>query len=113
MRRFVGKVGYATSVNKGDGVFVEEFTARTYLGDVIRNEIQVGNGDKVNDDISTGTSVSIVADGFALNHFKTIRYLEWAGETFKVEGASLAHPRLILRLGGVYNGPKASAPSGP
>lgn len=113
MRKFAGKVGYATTVNKGVGVFVEEFTARTYLGDVIRNEVQVGNGEKVNDDISTGTSISILADGFALNHFKTIRYAEWAGETFKVEGVTLAHPRLILRLGGVYNGPKAPIPSGP
>lgn len=107
MRKFAGKVGYANSVNKGDGIFVEEFTARSFMGDLVRNEIQVGNGEKVNDDISTGTSISILADGFALNHFKTIRYVEWAGEVFQVEGVALAHPRLILRLGGVYNGPTA------
>jgi len=113
MRKFYGKVGYASSVNKGAGVHVQEYVARFYMGDVIRNEIQVGNGEKVNDDQSTGTSVSIVADAYALNHFSTIRYAEWAGVTYKVEGITLAHPRLILRLGGVYNGPKASVPSGP
>lgn len=113
MRRFVGKVGYAANVNRGAGIYVEEFTARVYMGDVIRNEVQVSNGEKINDDISTGTSISIVADGFALNHFKTIRYAEWAGETFKVEGVTLNHPRLVLRLGGVYNGPKAPVPVGP
>lgn len=113
MRKFAGKIGYAITVNKGGGVHVEDFVARVYLGDVIRNEVQVGNGEKVNDDLSTGTSISIVADGYAINHFKTIRYAEWAGETFKVEAVTLAHPRLILRLGGIYNGPKAPVPGGP
>lgn len=113
MRRFFGKVGYATSVDKGGGVWVEEFVARSYFGDVVRNATRVGNGEKVNDDLSVGNSISIVADGYATNHFSTIRYVEWAGEAWKVEEITLAHPRLILRLGGVYNGPTAPVPSTP
>lgn len=113
MRRFFGKVGYETAVNKGDGVWEQEYTARSYIGDVVRNATRVGNGEKVNDDLSVGNSISIVADAYAINHFSTIRYVEWAGEAWKVEEITLAHPRLILRLGGVYNGPKAPVPAGP
>lgn len=113
MRRFFGKVGYATTVDKGGGVWVEEFVASSYFGDVIRNATRVGNGEKVNDDLSVGNSISIVADGYAMNHFSTIRYVEWEGVAWKVEEITLAHPRLILRLGGVYNGPTAPVPSTP
>lgn len=113
MRRFLGKVGYATTVNKGEGVYVEEFVARSYMGDVIRNATRVGNGEKINDDLSIGNAISVVADAYAMNHFSTIRYVEWAGEAWKVEEITLAHPRLILRLGGVYNGPKAPIPGSP
>jgi hypothetical protein len=107
MRRFHGKVGYGTTVNRGGGIFEQEITERLYFGDVIRNSLNVGNGEKVNDNLSVGNSISIVADPYALNHFSNIRYVEWAGDAWKVEEVTQAHPRLILRLGGVYTGQKA------
>jgi hypothetical protein len=113
VRRFSGKVGYAQTVDQGDGVFVEQLTARTYFGDVIRNSLRIGNGEKVNDDLSVGNSIAVIADAYLTSHFSAIRYVEWAGTAWKVEEVTLAHPRLILRLGGVYNGPKAPIPGGP
>lgn len=113
MRRFFGQVGYVHTTEKTPGVYVPQVVARSYFGDVIRNEIQVGNGEKVNDNLSSGNSISVVADGYAINHSSSIRYVEWVGVLWKVEGVTQAHPRLILRLGGVYNGPTAPIPSGP
>lgn len=113
MRRFFGKVGYGETVNKGAGVWEDAITARSYYGDVVKNNLNVGNGDKVNDDLSVTNSISIVADAYALNHFSNIRYVEWAGATWKVESVTQAHPRLILGLGGVYHGQKAAVPGGP
>lgn len=113
MRRFYGKVGYGVETNQGGGVVNKSIIERPYMGDVIRNSLLVGNGEKVNDDLTVGNSISIVADPYALNHFSDIRYVEWAGEAWKVESVTQAYPRLILGLGGVYNGPKASAPGGP
>lgn len=111
--RFNGKVGYGESVESAPGVWKDVITEVTYFGDVIRNTRVLGQGDLVNDDLSVGNSISIVADPYANEHFFAMRYVEWAGTLWVVTEVQVQGPRLLLRLGGVYNGPKASAPSGP
>jgi hypothetical protein len=105
--KFYGKVGYGTSVEKAQGVFEDNIVEKHYYGDVIRNTRRVRDGEKVNDDLSVGNSISIVADPYASEHFFAIRYIEWAGTLWKVSDVEVQSPRLLLRLGGVYNGPKA------
>jgi len=105
MAKFNGKVGYASaSVETAPGVWSESIVERTYFGDVIRNTRRLDDGEKVNNDISVGNSISIVADEYALNHFFAIRYVEWAGSLWTVTDVEVQRPRLILRLKGVYNG---------
>jgi hypothetical protein len=74
-------------------------------GDVLRNTRGLNDGTSVNDDISVGNSISIVADAYAREHFFAMRYLSWQGALWKIEEVEVVHPRLVLRLGGVYNGP--------
>lgn len=106
MARYFGKVGYGHDVDKGKGVHEIEITEREYYGDVVRNSRKLGNGEKVNDDLTVGNSISIVADAYANDHFFAIRYVEWAGTLWKVSDVEVQSPRLLLRLGGVYRGPK-------
>ncbi len=113
MTKFSGKVGYGQNVKTGPGVFELQITERAYFGDVIRQTRSLEAGEKVLSDIRVGNSLSILADAYALNHFVTIQYVEWMGGLWVVEEATVQTPRLILRLGGVYNGPKAPAPSTP
>lgn len=77
----------------------------TYFGDVLRNSVKFQSGESVNNDLSVSNSISIVADAYAREHFFAVRYVVWAGEKWSVTEAELLLPRLILRLGGVYNGP--------
>lgn len=105
MARFHGKVGYGKQIDKGHGVFETEITERTYFGDVVRDYRRSQQGEKVNSDLTTSTSVSIVSDTYANEHFFAIRYVEWAGARWEVTGVDQESPRLILQLGGVYNGP--------
>ena len=105
MTRFFGKVGYGNTVDQGHGVWKEVVTTRDYQGDVIRPIARHANDQKVNSDLSVGNSISIVADGYANNHFFAIRYVEWRGARWEVTNVTEASPRLILRLGGVYTGP--------
>jgi hypothetical protein len=58
----------------------------------------------VNPDTASGNSISIVADAFAREQYFAIRYVEWAGVRWAVSDVEVQHPRLILRLGEVYNG---------
>lgn len=104
MARFYGKVGYGQTVDNGNGVHKDVITERSYSGDVVRNSRRLDIGEKVNDDLTVGNSISIVADAYANDHFFAIRYVEWAGFLWKVSEVEVESPRLLLRLGGVYNG---------
>lgn len=105
MARFYGKVGYGIDTDQGNGVWKTVITERTYSGDVVRNFRKQVNGEKVNNNLSTSTEISIVSDSYANDHFFAIRYVEWSGTRWEVNTVSQASPRLILELGGVYNGP--------
>lgn len=105
MAKFYGKVGYGEAVEKADGVWDDVITEISYFGDVLRNTRRLTNGESVNDNISVGNSISIVADAYANEHFFAIRYVEWMGGLWKVSHVDVEAPRLILRLGEKYNGP--------
>jgi hypothetical protein len=113
MARFFGEVGYGKSVEKPplSGIYVDEVTEMHYQGDVIRNTRKLDTGENLNDDISVGNSISIVADEFAVNHFFEIKYVKWAGVLWTVTMVEVKDPRLILTLGKVYNGPTPEPPA--
>lgn len=106
MAKFFGKIGYGQSVEAAPGVWADVIVERSYSGDVIRNTRKLTEGEYLNNDLSVGNSISIVADAYANNHFFAIRYVEWAGALWTVSNVEVQSPRLILRLGEVYNGPK-------
>lgn len=109
MAKFHGAIGYGHNTEKSPGVWVDTITEKQYYGDVIRNTRQLLNGEKVNNDLSVGNSISVVADAYANQNFFAIRYVEWAGALWTVDNVDVQSPRLILRLGGVYNGPRPEA----
>jgi hypothetical protein len=110
MTRFHGKVGYAdetVEVPPGSGVWKDQIVEYNYYGDVVRNGRRLLDDAKVNNDLTVGNSISIVADAYAREHFFAIRYVEWAGTLWRVSDVEVQSPRLLLRLGEVYNGPTA------
>lgn len=109
MAKFFGKVGYALeAVEVRPGVFKDVIIEKSYFGEEVRPTRRLDEVEKVNFDISTNTSLSIVADAYANQHFFAIRYVEWAGALWTVTSVDPMRPRLLLRLGGVYNGPRAN-----
>lgn len=111
MAKFFGPVGYGESLETVPGVYADVITERNYYGDVVRNTRKL-EGEKVNADISVGNSISILADAYANNHFFAMKYIKWAGVLWTVADVTVEAPRLILRLGEVYNGP-IPAPTDP
>lgn len=107
MARFFGEVGYGESIETppGSGAWKDVITEFPYQGDVIRNTRVLENSEKVNPDIAIGNSISVVADEYAFEHFSKIKYVRWAGALWTVGTVEVKSPRLILSLGGVYNGP--------
>lgn len=108
MNRFYGAVGYGQSVESAPGVWTDVITEVSYYGNVIRNTRQLREGSLVNDDISVSNNISILADAYANENFMAIRYVTWQGSLWTVTAVEVQAPRLVLTLGGVYNGPKAA-----
>lgn len=86
-------------------MFVDAITEHIHTGDIIRASRQLREGEDLNKNLSTGNSISIVANAYASEHFFRIRYVEWAGALWSVTDVEVQRPRLILRLGEKYNGP--------
>lgn len=104
MAKFYGEVGYATTTETTPGVWKEVITERMYYGDVLKIARRLVNSESVNDDLKVNNEISIVADPFAINNFMNIRYIKWSGVLWKIPNVVVSAPRLILSIGGVYNG---------
>ena len=104
MAKYYGVIGYAEAVETAPGVWKEQITERNYYGDVIRNARRLQTADKLNDDINVNNELSIVADPYAINNFHAMRYAEFMGAKWKISNVEVKYPRLILTLGGLYNG---------
>jgi hypothetical protein len=104
MAKFYGKIGYSTTEETAPGVWRAKITEREYFGDVTRNMRRLESGQKVNDNINVGNTISIVADPFAYDNFHSMLYVEFMGAKWKVSSVEVQYPRLQLTLGGLYNG---------
>lgn len=107
MARYFGKIGFGQDVETTPGVWKTQITEKEYFGDLVRDFRRLQEAEKVNKDLTTSTTVSIVSDSYANENIRAIRYAEWKGVLWVVTNVDEEHPRLILQLGGIYNGPKA------
>lgn len=105
MAKFYGQVGFAETKETSPGIWEEEFTERNHYGDVLPNIRRLEPGESINDNVTLNNKLSIVADPYAQQHFFAIRYVRWMGALWKVTNVEVQSPRLILTIGGVYNGP--------
>jgi hypothetical protein len=104
MAKFYGPIGYAVTVETAPGVWTERIVERNYYGDVIRNTRRLESSGNLNDNINISNEISIVADPFANENFHTMRYVEFMGAKWKITCVEVKYPRLVLTVGGLYNG---------
>jgi hypothetical protein len=103
--RFRGAVGFAESQETAPGVWKDIMSEHTYSGDVERDIGRVEpSGDKVNNDIAVNNQISILADAFAANNIKAMRYVRWNGVNWKISSVEVRRPRLVLNIGGLWDG---------
>ena len=107
MAKFHGKVGFVASTETVAGVWTDTATERDYYGDVIRQSKTWSDAQQVNDNLVLGNRISIVGDDFASLNLPAMRYIIWGGNYYKITQVENNRPRLILSLGGLYNGVKA------
>lgn len=105
--KWCGVIGYVDTKETEPGVWKEIATERKYCGEVIKDFRRLQSSANVNDDINISNQISIIADPYATNNFHSIRYLVFKGVAWKVTDIDVQFPRLLLTLGGVYNGKQA------
>lgn len=110
MAKFYGAIGYGITEETTPGVWTDSIVERNYSGDVVKNYKKSSAGESINDNVDISNSISILSDPFAMQHFHTIKYVKWMGAAWKISSVEVQYPRLILTVGGVYNGETLGAP---
>lgn len=104
MAKYAGLVGYVTQEEKVPGVWSPVENPRRMRGDIIRLSSSSQNGDKVNDDITLNHRVSLIGDAYAFDNYFHIRWIEIDGYKWRVSSVEIQRPRIIVTVGGIYNG---------
>lgn len=107
MAKWAGKIGFLITEEKKGSIWEEHVIEKPYTGDVISATYRnAPASEKLNDDLSVTQDLSIVADNFAINNAYRIRYATMLGGKWKVTTIKPQFPRLVLSIGGLYNGPE-------
>ena len=104
MAKFHGKIGYVETKETVPGVYESEFIEKDCTGDIIRNVKSWERSQQLNDNLTISNRFSIVADTYANNNIPNLRYVLWNGVRWKITSVEVQRPRLILTVGGVFNG---------
>lgn len=104
MAKYHGKIGFVTFEETAPSVMTEVSVEREYFGNVTRVTKRWEKGEHLNDNLQVNNQFSIVADAYARDNLFAIRYITWMGARWQVTSAEVQYPRLVLTIGGVYNG---------
>lgn len=106
--KYCGTIGFFEGNEEvSPGVFKPKIVEKhPYYGDVLENKRRFqAVSDKQNDDLVLSSRISVLSDLYMQKHWPSVRYVIWNGVYWKVVDVDVGIPRIILTLGGVYNGP--------
>lgn len=103
MAKFFGMIGFANTEETSPGVW-GGVVERPYYGDVLSRGMNAMSTEQVNKDISITNRISIIADPYAYENFSAMRYVKFMNTAWSINSVDVQYPRLILNIGGIYNG---------
>ena len=104
MAKWYGKIGYVNMVEVQPGVWEPDIIEKPYFGDTYKINRLLQSSGEVNDNINISNQISIVADPYANDHIYAMRYIEFQNAKWRVTNVEVQERRLILTVGGLYNG---------
>lgn len=104
MAKWFGKIGYSITSETESGIWEPTIVEKEYYGDLTTDRRKRQNSGEVNDNINLANVISIIADPFAIQNCSYMAYVEVMGTRWKILDIEVQYPRLILTVGGVYNG---------
>lgn len=109
MAKWYGKIGYADNVEVEPGLREDSIVEKSYFGDLTRNTRKLQTSGDINDNLNIANELSIVADPYAVQNFYKMRYVEFNRAKWKITDVEVQYPRLILSIGGLWNGNENTA----
>lgn len=104
MAKFKGAIGYAFQEETAPGVWEDKVIEKEYRGDVVLNQQRWQQSEQLNDNLNVDNSISIIADEFAYLKCGFMKYVVWHGAKWRIQSLSINRPRIVLQIGGLYNG---------
>lgn len=105
MARYRGVVGYGKDEESATGVFKTVIHEHTVFGDIEQDTRRLTPGEGVNQNLTLGDVISIIAPAEVIANYSAIRYITMGGVRWSVTSVVVRRPRLVVRTGEVYNGP--------
>ena len=101
--KFSGKIGFWIK----DVQIIE----KEYTGDVLRNIRRFQSVEnQQNENLAVNNKLSIISDLYLQQNWGSIKYVFWNGVNWRVSSVDVGSlPRIVLQLGGVYNGKTVSS----
>ena len=105
MAKWYGVIGYAETSETRPGIYEEQIIEKSYRGDILQTTRRLQSSGQVNDDVEITNRISIIADPTITDmNFQAMRYISFMGAKWKITSVEIQYPRLILTVGGLYNG---------
>lgn len=102
MAKYSGVLGFSIPSFE-HGVTKYTYVEKRVYGDILDNKRDLYNGQQVNEEVKISNSISVVVDPFTQRHLMDLKYATLYGVKWKIGGALVQYPRLLLTLGEVYN----------
>lgn len=105
MAKYSGMVGFSLQEQTSPGVWTPTITERHLRGDTLNDVASWRSSEnRVNDNINIQQRISLMADPFTYKHYSDLVYITLDGVKWKVSTIEVKRPRLLVSLGGLYNG---------
>lgn len=106
MSRFRGMIGYAQNVEteQGSGEWIPDIVEKRHSGNVLKDFARYQSEDVTIPTLTITNKISVVANNYILDNTSKMRYVVWQSAKWEIVSFKFEHPRIILTLGGVYNG---------
>lgn len=104
MARYSGLVTYVTQAETVPGVWTDSVNSYFMRGDILRMSASIQNDNIINSNVALNHRVSLVADEYALGNYHDIKYIDFNGRNWAVTSIEVQRPRIIVTLGGLWNG---------
>lgn len=105
--KFSGKVGFWTKdIEVNPGVYKSGIIEKSYTGDVLRNARRFQQAEnQQNENLRVTNRLSIISDLYMQRNWGSVKYVSWNDVNWSVNSVDISqYPRVVLELGGVYNG---------